>query len=93
MHTISLILEYWWLALWIVGVAIAFFIGGWRLALAVASLGVVHFAFNAGARRANAMRRDADLKQERRMRDGYSKIDDRGASRSDVSKRLRDGEF
>lgn len=93
MHTLSLILEYWYLALWLGAVILAYVFGGWRLAAAVATLGIAHLAFSEGAKRADASRKARDQEAEKRLEQGYDQIDQRGIDRDDVSKRLRDGKF
>lgn len=93
MHTLNLIFEYWWLALWLAAVIIAFVYGGWRLAAAVATLGIAHLAFSEGAKRAEASRKARDREMEKRLDRDYDQIDQRGIDRDDVSKRLRDGKF
>jgi hypothetical protein len=93
MHTLNLIFEYWWLALWIGASIIAYVVGGWRLATTVATAGIAHLAFREGGKRADESRRARDRETEKRLESGYDKIAQRGIDRDGVSKRLRDGKL
>jgi hypothetical protein len=90
---LSWLMEYWLLVVWGIGVIVAFFVGGWRLALVVATLGVGSVAYNAGRKteRDNAQRRVEKITKERE--NAYTEIDARDTNRDDVARRLRDGSY
>lgn len=90
---LSWFMEYWLLVVWGVGVIVAFFVGGWRLALVVATLGVGSVAYNAGRKteRDNAQKRVEKITKERE--NAYDQIDARGTDRNDVIERLRGNDF
>lgn len=85
--------ENWLLVTYAVAVVVAYVIGGWRLALGVASLGMGVLLYRQGhkdAERQHDARAD-DI--ERRRRDAYDEIDSRGTDISDVAERLRKGDY
>jgi len=86
-------LEYWPLLIWGAGIVIAFFVGGWRLALVVLTLGVGSNAYFAGrkAERDNLQKRVQQIEENRK--NAYDEIDQRGTDKSDVVERLRDGSY
>lgn len=83
-------LEHWWLVLGIIAVAVAYIVGGWRLALAVATLGVGWRVYSAGRRhgRDEIERRD-DARRDY-LKEKYDEIDNRPRNPADAYQRLRD---
>ena len=86
---IQWLLDNWLLVLAVAAVLTAWGVGGWRLALGVATLGVGVLMYRQGHKDANA--RAERINQERR--DAYREIDERGATGSDAIDRLRDGGY
>lgn len=86
---IQWLLQNWLLVLAVAAVLTAYVVGGWRLALGVATLGLGVLMYRQGHKDANA--RADRINQERR--DAYREIDERGATGSDAIDRLRDGGY
>lgn len=87
------LIENWLLVLWLTATGIAYFIGGWRLALGVATLGAGVLLYRQGhkdAEREHEARADR-IEQERE--DAYRKIDERGTTGSNVRDRLQSGDY
>lgn len=86
---LNLLGDYWFLIPWILGILIAFRIGGWRAALAVLTLGAGVLAYKIGRRTERAVNemivRDIQEKREK----AYEEINSRNTSKSDVIDRLR----
>lgn len=89
--------EHWWLVLWVVAVVVAYTIGGWRLALAVGTLGVGAASYAAGRKHADAAaqhKQEQERAEAQRLRketdDEISSLDD-GAVRDRLDKWMRDG--
>ncbi len=89
--------EHWWLVLWVVATAVAYTIGGWRLALAIGTLGASSAAYAAGraaADRANSQKQEKERAEAQRLRketdDEISSLDD-AAVRDRLGKWMRDG--
>lgn len=90
---ISLVADYWPIAAWAVAVAAAYILGGWRLALAVGSIGALATTYTKGRNDANKSHKERASSIERRREEAYSEIDRRGASADDVRDRLRGGDY
>lgn len=87
------LLENWLLLVYAGGVAVAYVVGGWRLALGVATLGAGVLLYRQGAKDADERHKDWMQERARRQDDAYREIDERGASRDDVADRLHNGRF
>lgn len=85
--------ENWLLVLYATAVTVGYIIGGWRLALGVATLGGGVLMYRQGhkdAERAHEARAER-IEQEREH--AYREIDRRGTTGSDVRDRLQSGDY
>lgn len=85
--------ENWMLVAYAVAVVVAYVIGGWRLALGVATLGAGVMLYRQGHKDAERQHDQRADDIERRRRDAYEEIDARGTDGSDVSERLLKGDY
>lgn len=78
---------------YVLGVAFAYGLGGWRFALAVATLGILHGAYSKGKKDATkaASKRSKEIQEKREA--AYEEIDNRNTGKSDVVDRLRKSGF
>ena len=86
-------LAHWWVFLWAAAVIGGYVIGGWRLAAAIATLGVGSGLYIKGRRDADADRKARDQRRQNRLDEKYGEIDNSKIDRDDISDRLRDNKF
>lgn len=89
----SWLFEYWWLVLYGLAVFAAYVVGGWRLALGVATLGGGLLIYRQGYRDAEGDYEARADRIERKREKAYGEIADRGTDLDDVRKRLREGNY
>jgi hypothetical protein len=89
----AFVFEYWYLFAWGLAVIVAYVIGGWSLAAAVATLGAGASIYTKGRRDALRKRLEQDLEITRKLDEKFNEIDERGATTDDVVDRLSDGKF
>lgn len=85
--------ENWLLVLAVLAVAVAYVIGGWRLALGVATLGAGVLLYRQGHKDAERTHEERADRIEQERQDAYRKIDERGTTGSDVRERLRKHDY
>ena len=90
---IGFILDYWPVILWVAAVAAAYIYGGWKIAAVVATLGLAGIAYRKGRRDATQRHRQVADELDKRRREEYDKIDQRGTTGSDAADRLRKGDY
>ena len=83
----------WFLILLGASVVTAYVYGGKRLALIVATFGLGAFAYRKGIQHERAYRDERTAKVEKRRKDAFEEIDNRGTSRDDVLERLRRNDY
>lgn len=93
MDTILWLLNHWYVVVWVGAVIVGWNVGGWRLALALGTLGlgVSAYLYGRKSERVNAQARVEKIVKERES--AYSEIDARDTDRDDVARRLRDGSY
>lgn len=93
MDTILWLLNHWYILVWFMAVVIGWMVGGWRLALALGTLGLGASAYLYGRKseRDNQKIRTEKIVKERE--NAYAEIDARDTDRDDVARRLRDGSY
>lgn len=84
------LLEHWWLVAWVAAVAVAYVIGGWRLALAVATLGAAARVYTKGRRDGAAEIERRDQRHREHLQEQYDEIDNRPRDPDDAYRRLLD---
>lgn len=85
--------ENWLLVLAVLAVVVAYIIGGWRLALGVASLGLGMVLYRQGHKDAQKEYRERADRIEEKRQDAYDEIDRRNTSGQHVRDRLRSGDY
>lgn len=85
--------ENWLLVLAVLAVAVAYVIGGWRLALGVATAGLGLVLYRRGHKDAEREHKARADRIEQEREDAYRKIDERGTTGSDVRDRLQSGDY
>lgn len=80
-------------AAYLVAIVIAYLYGGWKLALAVATIGVAYLAYKFGQKDKTDYYTKETKIIEKKRQDAYDEIDNRGTDRDDVLKRLRDNSY
>lgn len=94
MITIAIwMLENWLLVLYALVVGVSYVIGGWRLALGVASLGLGLLTYRQGYLDAEGEAAQRAATIERKRGEAYHEIDKRGTDLGDVRERLRKGDY
>ncbi len=83
----------WLLVLWLTATGIAYLIGGWRLALGVATLGAGVLLYRQGHKDAERQHDERADRLEQERDDAYRKIDDRDTTFDDVLERLRKNNY
>ncbi|MBN9568968.1 MAG: hypothetical protein J0H79_15350 [Alphaproteobacteria bacterium] len=84
------LLEHWWLVLGIAVVAAAWRIGGWRLALAVVTLGLGWGVYAKGRRHGRDEIERRDQARRDQLKERYDEIADRPLDPGDAYGRLHD---
>ena len=87
------LLDNWLLIPWGASVVTAYVYGGRRLALIVATLGLGAFAYRKGIQHERAYRDERTAEVEKRRKDAFKEIDNRGTNRDDVLERLRRNDY
>lgn len=90
---LSFVAQYWFIILWVAGIAITFIMRGWRPALAVATVGMSIVAFKLGRKTEREGHNARANNIQERREDAYQEIRDRNTSGSDVTDRLRKGDY
>ncbi len=85
--------ENWWLVLVVAALAVAYAVGGWRLALGVATLGAGVLLYRQGHKDAERTHEERADRIEQEREDAYRRIDERGTTGSDVRERLRKHDY
>lgn len=83
-----------WLPIpWGASVIVAYIYGGKRLALIVATLGLGAFAYRKGIQHEREYRDERTAEVEKRRKNAFEEIDNRGTNRDDVLERLRRNDY
>ena len=93
LKTLSFIAEYWFLIIWAVGILFGYLMGGWRYALAVATLGAGIFLYKSGEKKGREIYEEAANDIQERRENAYQEITDRNTSGNDVVDRLRKADY
>lgn len=83
----------WLLIPWGASVIVAYIYGGKRLALIVATLGLGAFAYRKGIQHEREYRDERTAEVEKRRKNAFEEIDNRGTNRDDVLERLRRNDY
>ena len=83
----------WLLIPWGASVIAAYIYGGKRLALIVATLGLGAFAYRKGIQHEREYRDERTAKVEKRRKNAFEEINNRGTNRDDVLERLRRNDY
>lgn len=90
---IGWLLENWLIILAVLAVVVAYVIGGWRLALGVATFGAGVLLYRQGHKDAERAHEERAERIEQEREDAYRRIDERGTSGDDVVDRLRKNNY
>lgn len=86
-------LENWLLIYWLIGTIAAYIYGGRNLALIVLTLGLAAFMYNKGGKDERNLNNEKVAKVEKKRKNAYNKIENRGTSRNDIVDRLRNNGY
>ncbi|WIY52471.1 hypothetical protein O9Z70_13535 [Devosia sp. YIM 151766] len=81
-------LQHWWLVIWAAAVAIAWRYGGWRLALAVGTLGLGSSIYAKGRQHGRDEVERRDQKRRDYLKEHYDEIDSRPRDPDNAFERL-----
>lgn len=87
------LLEHWLLIAYAIAVIIGYTVGGWKVALGVATLGGGLLLYRQGHRDAENRYSERAEQIEQEREDAYNEIDNRGTTRNDVTDRLHKGNY
>lgn len=79
--------------LWLGGIIVGYVVGGRKLAIAIAMVGVGHLLYRFGRQEERKGHDQRAANIERRREDAYREIDDRDTTRSDAAERLRRNDY
>lgn len=79
--------------IYIVAVGAAKVYGGNRLAVAIATVGIGHMLYRTGRKQERDAQDQRADNIERKRKDAYAEIDQRGTTKSDAAERLRKGNY
>ena len=84
------LIEHWWLIAYIGAVAAGYIIGGWRLALAIGSLGIGHRIYQLGRSHGRAEIERRDQARRDHLQEHYDEIAGRPLDPDSAYERLLD---
>lgn len=84
------VIEHWWLVVWIAALVAAWRFGGWRLAAAVATLGLAWRLYATGREHGRREIERRERKRRQELEERYDEIDGRPRDPDDAYDRLHD---
>lgn len=93
MNIIWWLLQNWLPVLYLGAIGAGYIIGGWRLALGVATLGAGVLLYRQGQKDAERTHEERADRLDKEREDAYREIDNRGTTGDDVVERLRRNDY